>query len=264
MPARVRALAAAGVLTWLAATAAATRVAAGLSPALGALFAGASILAALYALFVYHPKFDPSTFTRWRGPKTGGMVALTFDDGPGPDTGRILDVLKEKGISATFFCLGENAMRHPGLVARAKAEGHAVGNHGLTHTKLHRVSEGTIVKEVLGGERSLGGVAQIGVKKIIRVPHGFKSFTLVRTLDRLGYTLIAWTHGVWDSDRPGADIIAARAIAVLRPGGILLLHDGDGARPDADRSQTAAALPAIIDYCLKAGYKFVTIPQLFS
>lgn len=264
MPLRVKALVAAGVLAWLVATAAVAYGAARLNPAFGALLAGSSILVALYVLFVYQPKFDPTTLTRWRGPSTGGLIALTFDDGPGPDTGRILDVLKSRGVAATFFCLGENAMRHPGLVARERAEGHAVGNHGLTHAKLHRLSGGTIEKEVLGGERSLGAIAQIGGKKIIRVPHGFKSFTLVRALDRLGYTLIAWTRGVWDSDRPGAGVIAARARAALRPGCILLLHDGDGVRPDADRSQTADALPAIIDYCLKAGYKFVTIPQLFS
>lgn len=234
MPLRVKVLATAGVLAWLAATATTAYVGALLGPALGALLAGASILTALYALFVYHPKFDPTTLTRWRGPSAGGRIALTFDDGPGPDTEKVLDVLKERGVAATFFCLGENAMRHPGLVARAKAEGHAVGNHGLTHTKLHRVSGGTIEKEVLGGERSLGGVAQIGGKKIIRVPHGFKSFTLVRMLDRLGYTLVAWTRGVWDSDRPGADVIAARARAA-RPRG--------ATDPDASCSFTMATAP---------------------
>ena len=107
MPLRVRALTAAGVLAWLSVTAAAVYGAVRVHPALGAILAGASILAALYALFVYHPKFAPTTLTRWRGPSTGGMVALTFDDRPGPDTWRILDALKARGLVPTFFCLGE-------------------------------------------------------------------------------------------------------------------------------------------------------------
>lgn len=73
----------------------------------------------------------------------------------------------------------------------------------------------------------------------------------------MGQQVVGWTLGVWDSDRPGAHVIAQRAIVRCRPGTILLLHDGDGYDPNGDRSQTAAALPTIIKGLRDRGYEFV-------
>lgn len=264
MPPRIKVFIVLILCGWAALTAILAAAGAHCSALLAAAIVVMSALAGLYALFVYLPMFDPTGRSAWRGPAAEKAVALTFDDGPGPDTERILDVLKEKDVRATFFFLGENAKRLPGPVTRARAEGHAIGNHGMTHVKMHRLSAASIEREIRGGEAALGVIATAGGRKIVRVPHGFKSITLARTLGVLGYRLIAWTAGVWDSDRPGTDVIVARAMAAIRPGCILLLHDGDGTSPAPDRSQTAAALPAIIEYCLNAGYKFVTIPQLFT
>jgi len=252
------------VAGWLALIAAAACAGAWITPAGSAGVVVALVMVGAYALYVYHPKFDPAGLTVWRGDRRRTLVAITFDDGPGDDTAAILDVLAQQGVAATFFFLGENAGRHPDLVARARGEGHAVGNHGLTHVKMHRLGAAAIERELRGGEAALGAIATVGGRKILRVPHGFKSITLARTARRLGYILVAWTAGVWDSDRPGAEVIASRAAAAVGPGCILLLHDGDGTNPGADRSQTAAALPAIIKNCLNAGYTFVTIPQLFD
>ena len=264
MPIRVRSLVAFLAAGWLAMVAAGVRAAAWITPAGSAGVVVFLVAAGAYVLYVYYPPFDPAGQTVWRGDRKGALVAITFDDGPGNDTAAILDVLARKGVAATFFFLGENAGRHPDLVARARAEGHAVGNHGTTHVKMHRLGVAAIERELRGGEGALGAIATLGGRKILRVPHGFKSITLARTARRLGYTLVAWTAGVWDSDRPGAEVIASRAAAAIGPGCILLLHDGDGTKPAADRSQTAAALPAIIDHGLQAGYRFVTIPQLFE
>jgi len=79
---------------------------------------------------------------------------------------------------------------------------------------------------------------------------------------QLGYTVFGWTFGVWDSDRPGADKIRLRTRAKLKPGAIILLHDGDGSNPRGDRSQTAQALPDIIADAREAGYSFRSIGEL--
>ncbi|MBI5482167.1 MAG: polysaccharide deacetylase family protein, partial [Deltaproteobacteria bacterium] len=92
-----------------------------------------------------------------------------------------------------------------------------------------------------------------------RAPHGFRSPFLAAALAAAGQRLCAWTAGVWDTDRPGAEVIAARARRALRPGAVLLLHDGG---PGADRTQTAAALPAIIAAARARGLRLVTVPEL--
>jgi peptidoglycan/xylan/chitin deacetylase (PgdA/CDA1 family) len=264
MPQRTKILVGVALAAWLLALALALSASSLLGPAGSAAGAGAILAGGLYAAFVYYPKFDPTGSTVWRGDREGRRIALTFDDGPGPDTAAVLDVLAARSIKATFFFLGANAARLPDLVRRARHEGHAIGNHGFSHAKMHRMTGGEIEREVLRAEEALGVIAAAGGKKILRAPHGFKSFALVRTARRLGYVLVAWTAGVWDSDRPGTAVIVQRAAAAVRPGCVLLLHDGDSTKPDADRSQTAAALPQIIDFCLKGGYEFATIPGIFD
>jgi peptidoglycan-N-acetylglucosamine deacetylase len=233
--------------------------------ALAALAVAALALAgALHALFVYYPKFDPSGASFWRGRKGGRRVALSFDDGPSRHTATILDTLSAAHVKATFFFLGSNATRHPELVERARAAGHAIGNHGMSHTKLHRSSALAIERELTLAEATLGALSTFAGRKLLRLPHGFKSWRTLAVARRLGYAVIAWSTGVWDSDNPGSAVIVARACRALRPGAILLLHDGDGARPDPERAETAAALADIIAYGQRAGYEFVTIPELLE
>lgn len=222
------------------------------------------VVAVVYEIFVYYPKFDFTGTTRWRGPRHRKRVALTFDDGPTPFTGAILDVLAAKQAPATFFFLGENAKRHPELVTRARADGHAIGNHGASHRKMHRLTRCEIEGEIKLTELLLGDITRLNGRKILRVPHGFKSLALTRVARTLGYVLVGWTAGVWDSDRPGADVIVERAAAALAPGCILLLHDGDGVSAAVDRSQTAQALPAIIDSARQRGFEFVSLAELIE
>ena len=77
----------------------------------------------------------------------------------------------------------------------------------------------------------------------------------------LGQRTVGWSLGVWDSARPGADVIAARTLEGMHAGSILLLHDGDGYDPEGDRSQTAEALPAILDGLRRRGFRFTTLPD---
>lgn len=217
-----------------------------------------------YLLFVFVPRFDPTGSTLWRGPKHERLVALTFDDGPSPHTTEILALLAKYHAVATFFALGVNAERHPDLVAALHAQGHAVGNHGYSHRKMHRLGAAEIDRELLDADALLTPVAQLRGRSLVRLPHGFKSLTVLRRLRALGFQLVAWTSGVWDSDRPDVATLVARLRRALRPGAIVLLHDGDGVSPTPDRAQTVAALAQFIPLAQRAGYRFVTLAELFS
>ena len=96
-------------------------------------------------------------------------------------------------------------------------------------------------------------------------PHGYRNPFVGVTTRRLGYTVFGWTFGVWDSDpRVSADEIRARVRRKLRPGAIILLHDGDGYDPQGDRRRTAAALPGIIADARSAGYTFRPLGELVA
>jgi peptidoglycan/xylan/chitin deacetylase (PgdA/CDA1 family) len=187
-------------------------------------------------------------------------VSLTFDDGPSPDaTPMVLDALRDAGVKGTFFILGRHAERWPALVERVAREGHQLGNHGYWHRKLHfrspayvrdDLERGTAVIERACGERP----------RVFRAPHGFRSPWVTAAARALGQRVVGWSLGVWDSDRPGVDVIVQRVLDGVRPGSIVLLHDADGYDPEGDRTQTALALPAILRGLAERGYRVATLP----
>jgi len=215
-----------------------------------------------YLAWIYLPDVDLPGHSPRRGLASNRTrVALTFDDGPnGADTAAVLDALARHHARATFFVVGEAARKHPELVRRMVDEGHVVGSHTDTHTKLAWLSRATIDRELADAEAAIvasGAPAPVW----FRAPHGFKSPFLPGALARRGMRLVAWSHGVWDTDRPGADVIAERAIGCLRDGEILLLHDGT---VGADRSQTATALDRILSAAAERGVQLVTIPEILA
>ncbi len=205
------------------------------------------------------PLFGPALA---RLPGHEPVVSLTFDDGPNPRaTPLILDVLARERVHATFFVLGRHADQWPALVRRMADEGHQLGNHGYWHRKLHRRGPRYVRDDLTRGTdaivRASGGVRP----RHFRAPHGFRSPWVTGIARSLGQRTVGWSLGVWDSARPGADSIARRALEGLRPGSILLLHDGDGYDPQGDRMQTAEALPLIIDGLRARGLRFATLPD---
>jgi len=196
-----------------------------------------------------------------RLPAASSAVSITFDDGPNPQaTPRILDVLRDEGVKATFFVLGGHAERWPELVRRMADEGHQLGNHGYWHRKLHRRTPGYVRDDLERGteavQRASGGVRP----SLFRAPHGFRNPWVTPIAASLGQRTVGWSLGVWDSAKPGASEIARRALTGLRAGDILLLHDGDGYDPQGDRLQTAEALPVIIRGLRERGLHFTTLP----
>jgi peptidoglycan-N-acetylglucosamine deacetylase len=224
---------------------------------LGAAAGGAAVLAH-GALAPNSPVFGPVVS---RGPRDRALY-LTFDDGPNPHTTeRIVRLLLREQVPATFFMVGLHAERYPEaarLVARA---GFEVGNHTQTHKRLALAGPVRTEWEVRAAHQAIVRAAGVA-PTCFRAPHGYRNPYLRRAVAAYRYRVFGWTFGVWDTDRPGSAVIRRRMRRDLRPGAILLLHDGDGYDPEGDRSQTADALPGIIEDCRAAGYAFYPLGRL--
>jgi peptidoglycan-N-acetylglucosamine deacetylase len=235
-------------------------------PLLGkaALLASAAA-AATFAAFRFMPAFDPLGRVKWRLPHRlrEKRCAITFDDGPTDATQAVLDILAAERVPATFFVLGTNAERYPDSVRRAKAEGHAVGIHGMTHVKLAGADAAAVEQQVVSTMQTL---ARLGVlaAPIYRTPHGQKSPGVFAVARRYGLTLWAWSRGVWDTDRPDSEVLVRRATRLARSGMVLLLHDGRGDELRPDVAPMLAALPAIILELKRRGFSFVRLAELQS
>ncbi len=212
-----------------------------LAPLLGAGLAGAAAL----AWGAYNPN------SRLFGPVIGRggrerVLYLTFDDGPNPGaTETILEVLRATRSPAAFFMVGNHVLQFPDIARRVAADGQEIGNHTSNHVKLHLESPRSIAREI-GTAQGVITDAVGRAPRFFRAPHGYRNPFIRPVTARLGLTTVGWTFGVWDSARPGADRIRERVRAKLRPGAILLLHDGDGYDPYGDRLKTARGLPGII------------------
>lgn len=174
-----------------------------------------------------------------------GRFALTFDDGPSPThTPRILDLLERRGVRATFFVLGPHVRRHPALVRRLAEAGHEIGIHGESHLPPALKPGSVLSREI---ERIHGLVFDLTGHRprFYRPPFGLITPGQARLLRERGHRPVLGDVYPDDAERPGAANIAARALARLGEGSILLLHDASATR-DFDRSQTVEALDIIL------------------
>ncbi|MFF2951290.1 polysaccharide deacetylase family protein [Kitasatospora sp. NPDC057965] len=192
---------------------------------------------------------------------TGPLVALTFDDGPHPEfTPRMLDVLHRHDAPAAFFCIGLNALAHPAVVRRIADAGQTLGNHTWSHAYLPDLGP-------IGLARQLGHTREVLAEacgddrpvRWLRPPYGGRSPELLRAVDGLGLVTVLWDVDAKDWSRPGPEVIADRILSQVRPGSVILMHDGG-----EDRSQTVAALPAVITGLRARGYRLVTLDQLLA
>jgi peptidoglycan/xylan/chitin deacetylase (PgdA/CDA1 family) len=199
----------------------------------------------------------------WHAKTTRRIMALTFDDGPcHPFTEQLLAILDREGVRATFFLPGANVRREPALAAELASE-HAIGNHTFTHPYLTWSATRKISEEI---ERAQDEAATGRVPSLFRTPHGWYGPQVISTAEDLGLRCVGWSVMAWDWSRPPAKTIRRRILRGSSPGGISLLHDGQNtdAFPEADRSQTIAAVPRIIESLREEGYSFVTVPDLIS
>lgn len=188
-------------------------------------------------------------------------VALTFDDGPHPDTTpRILALLEEHGARATFFVVGSQARRHPELLERIARGGHALGSHTLDHPSLPRLPGRERRRQIAEGAAALGP----HTTDLFRPPFGHQSLASRLDAARLGCRVITWTGHCrdWVCQDPGELAVALRRQVV--PGAIVLLHDAlfvSEAPGLADRTALLAALREVLA-ATRGEYRYVTVPEL--
>ncbi|WP_327359931.1 polysaccharide deacetylase family protein [Streptomyces sp. NBC_01296] len=182
-------------------------------------------------------------------------VALTFDAGPGPDTTRLLDILKAKGVNATFFLLGKNVTRRPDLVRREASEGHELANHTWTHRLLTKASaEETRHELMLLQERVKELTGR--TPTLMRPPRGLTNPSVAEVCRSLGLAQILWSVTAKDYRDHDPEVITSRVLQGAQRNGIILLHD---VYPG-----TVPAVPGIIDGLRRRGLTPVTVSQLFA
>ncbi|GAA2867046.1 hypothetical protein GCM10010517_26570 [Streptosporangium fragile] len=182
-------------------------------------------------------------------------VALTYDDGPGPETGRLLDILAEYGARATFFSLGSNAAAHPELLRRMRDEGHLVANHTWSHRDLSALSTAMIADQLTRAQHAI--TQSVGqVPTLMRPPYGMTDEQVAAVATRLGMSVVRWNVDSEDRDAPDPREIARRVVDRAEPGAIILMHDVHGATVDA--------APEILRRLIDEGYTLVTVPELYG
>ncbi|MFD0886147.1 polysaccharide deacetylase family protein [Streptosporangium algeriense] len=182
-------------------------------------------------------------------------VALTFDDGPGPYTGRLLDILAGYQARATFFVLGTMVAEDRGEnLRRMVVEGHEVGNHTWDHLPLPQLSEQAIRFELTNTQKIVRRLT--GVKMtMMRPPYGATGRRVVAEAARLGLAQVMWSLDTLDWRDRDSRMITQRATQAT-PGAIVLMHD--------IHPTTVEAVPAILDQFAKRGYAFVTLSELYG
>lgn len=178
------------------------------------------------------------------------VVALTFDDGPKKDTGQILDILKAKGVKATFFLVGKQVDTFPELVKRIAKEGHLIGCHTYNHRDMENVSENEITQEVFKTVTTVRNLTGQDMR-YLRPPGGHEGKRLPNVMRRFGFTTVFWSSNCVKCEGTTRKKLYNYAVSTAKPGSIILLHNLE--------LVTVQALPDIIDTLRTKGYDFVTL-----
>ncbi len=188
------------------------------------------------------------------------VIALTFDDGPWPETTeKILATLKKEKIKATFFMIGQPLKSFPEIGRKVLAAGHAIANH-TEHHWYHRMTPLVAQREIEDAAKVIKEVLNVETA-YFRPPGGVLTNGLVAYAQSRQQSVAMWSVDSNDSHprRPSAEAMIKTVISQATPGGIVLMHDGGGSHDN-----TAKALPEMIAQLRKAGYSFVTMPELLE
>jgi peptidoglycan-N-acetylglucosamine deacetylase len=224
---------------------------------------GAALLLAPLADGIARPSSGLLYPTVSHGARRGDCVALSFDDGPDPEvTPAVLDALAQYGAHASFFVIGRSLQAHPQLARRIVAEHHELGNHSWTHSRwqsffgLRRQ-----LREIERGAQVIAELSGSAAPPLYRAPMGLKSPPLARAARRLGLTVVAWSLHSRDTRSSDPQRIARRVLQRIRPGDIVLMHDGHDL-PGSHRPACAPALRLILRGLRERGLRSVTVSEL--
>ena len=200
------------------------------------------------------PEPAPAPAAPTPAPTTGNkVIALTFDDGPGPYTAHLLDILDQYGAKATFFLIGSKVSGQASVVRSIQARGHQLGNHSWSHPELPKLSVDQIAGEI---DRTNEAIRQAtGVKpSILRPPYGAVNGVVLEQLRLRNMSSILWSVDTRDWADRNSQIVCSRAVAGARPGAVILMHD--------IHQTSVNAVPCILSSLKQQGYSFVTIQRL--
>jgi len=187
----------------------------------------------------------------------GPFIAMTFDDGPSAKlTPELLDILAAHHIHATFFVIGQNAIKYPEILQRAVREGHEIGNHSWSHPALGKMGDDRVRAELQKTDDAIR--AAIGARPVLmRPPYGSITARQKQWIYKdFGYRIILWDVDPLDWKRPGPAVVTSRIVRETRPGSIVLSHD--------IHLGTIQAMPATFDQLQEKGFKFVTVSELIA
>lgn len=187
----------------------------------------------------------------------GPYIAITFDDGPHPTlTPKLLDMLKERNIKATFYVLGQNVQQYPDIMKRMVAEGHEVGNHSWNHPALTKLGAAGVKSQM---DRTTEAIIKACGQRpaTMRPPYGATNASLNKRLtEEFNMPVILWTVDPLDWKYRNADRVSNQIIENTRSGAIVLAHD--------IHPSTIAAMPKTLDALTAKGFKFVTVSELLA
>lgn len=191
---------------------------------------------------------------------TKKVVALTFDDGPTRTwTPKVLQVLKENHVRATFFVIGKHATQRPEVLKQEIDAKMEIGSHGFAHLTLHNQSPEAVKHELQQNEALL---TSLGVRKptLYRLPGGRSDTVALKAIGEMGYRVIGWSIDTRDwRRRYTADQLAERVTKTVHPGAIIIFHDG----PNSSQA-TVDAVKQILPELKQQGYQFDTVGQMLK
>jgi peptidoglycan/xylan/chitin deacetylase (PgdA/CDA1 family) len=207
--------------------------------------------------FAVPTQFQGQVISEATPPAGEKVVALTFDDGPWENTSeQILEILRQNNIKATFYLVGQAIQANPEIAKKIADDGHALGNHTWRHI-MDDMDQATAVEELSNNAKLI--YQATGTRTyLMRPPGGNMSGSLVEYAKQRGYMVTMWSADSHDY-MVSAPLIIDNVLSQVKPGGIVLMHDGGG-----DRAPTVEALPQIISSLQRQGYKFVTVPELME
>ena len=195
-------------------------------------------------------------------PQDRRLIALTFDDGPdGKYTPKVLDILKDNEVTATFFLVGAQVGKCPEVAKRIVDEGHTIGNHSWSHQNLSRMKPEALDTQVKRAQDAISDATGV-VPALMRAPYGALSETFLAYLHEQHLRHVYWTVDPRDWDGTSVADMRSNILQHAKPGGIILLHSFGGRKHALEH--TLELLPLLIDDLRKEGYAFTTVDRMIA